>query len=89
MLGIGALPLIAVPHPLADNSPELIDAKAQGVAQEIEFALTGTPHDLKQRYADKFLHLAERRLAGGAVCVDEVCAIDPVASTATSNAEVS
>ena len=88
MLGIDALPLIAIPHPLADNSQELIEAKVQGVVQEIEFALTGAQEDLNHRYAGKFLHLAERRLTGGAVCVDEVCAIDPAASISAPNEEV-
>ena len=79
VLGIGALPLIGVPHPLADNARTLVTAKARGIVEEIECALTATSEALQARYINKFLHLAERRLERGAICVDEVCALDPVA----------
>ena len=41
-------------------------------------ALRDSVEVLGQRYASRFVTLTERRLAGGAVCVDEVCAFDPV-----------
>lgn len=77
VLGIGALPLVAVPHPLAGNGGELVRAKARAVAAEIAAALTGSAEALAERYRARFTRLTERRLAGGAVCVDEVCAVDP------------
>lgn len=76
VLGIESLPLIAIPHPLADNAQALVDAKAQAIVPELALALTAPTGELVQRYADKFLHLAERRLEGGAICIDEVCAVD-------------
>ena len=80
MLGLGRLPLIPVPHPLADNGEDLVKAKARAIADEVAFALTASPEALAERYAGRFLALTERRLAGGAVCVDEVCAVDPAVS---------
>ena len=77
VLGIESLPLIAIPHPLADNAQALVDAKAQAIAQELALALTASTSEIVQRYSNKFLHLAERRLEGGAICIDEVCAVDP------------
>ena len=77
MLGLPALPLIALPHPLAGNDAALVRAKAQVIADEIERALIESPGLLEQRYLNQFQTLTERRLTGGAVCVDTVCAIDP------------
>lgn len=82
---MGGLPLIAIPHPLADNESNLVNAKAKGIAAEIHEALTTNANDLAQRYAAQFLHLAERRLEGGAVCIDEVCAVDPAVPNKSAN----
>ncbi|MEQ8234426.1 MAG: hypothetical protein RLW61_09765 [Gammaproteobacteria bacterium] len=76
MLGLAALPLIAVPHPLAGNDAALVIAKARGVAAEVAFALTAGVAVLGARYENRFHALTERRLTGGAVCVDDVCAVD-------------
>ena len=77
VLGLAALPLVAVPHPLAGNDAGLVAAKARGVAAEVTFALCAGPAELAARYAGQFVALSERRLSGGAVCVDDVCAVDP------------
>ena len=77
VLGLAALPLVAVPHPLAGNDAGLVAAKARGIAAEVVFALCAGPAELEARYTGQFATLTERRLDGGAVCVDEVCAIDP------------
>ena len=78
VLGMPGLPLVAIPHPLAGNPGALVGAKARAVAAEIEDVLTAPADRLAARYRDRFLTLAERRLDGGAVCVDDTCAIDPV-----------
>ena len=78
MLGMGTLPLIAVPHPLAGNDQALVNAKGSAISDEVVDALTGSQEAIRARYESKFLALTERRLEGGAVCIDEVCRIDPV-----------
>ena len=77
VLGQRALPLIPIPHPLAGNDSELVGAKAHAIADEVASALTDPVEAICARYENRFLSLTERRLDGGAVCVDEVCAIDP------------
>lgn len=77
VLGQGALPLVAIPHPLAGNESGLVRAKAQAIAGEVASALTDPVDTIAARYEGRFLTLTERRLEGGAVCVDEVCAFDP------------
>ena len=74
---MGALPLVAIPHPLAGNERDLVGAKARAIAEEVASALTDPVDSICARYAGRFLSLTERRLDSGAVCVDEVCAIDP------------
>ena len=46
-------------------------------------ALTASAADIAARYQDRFVHLTERRLDGGAVCLDEACAIDPATADAS------
>lgn len=77
VLGIGALPLIALPHPLAGNDRALVAAKAAALAPEVIAALTDSATTLAARYTDRFVTLTQRRLEGGAVCIDAVCAVDP------------
>ena len=77
MLGLGTLPLIPIPHPLAGNERALVRAKALAIVDEVLEALTASAETLHARHAGRFLALTEKRLAGGAVCVDEVCAYDP------------
>jgi hypothetical protein len=77
VLGIGALPLIALPHPLAGNDAALVAEKAAALADEVIAALTGSTATLTSHYAERFVTLTERRLAGGAVCIDPVCVVDP------------
>jgi hypothetical protein len=81
VLGLPGLPLIAIPHPLAGNSPALVQAKAAAIAAEVRAALLLSPAVLTTKYAAQFCQLTERRLAGGAVCVDTVCASDPTLTT--------
>lgn len=76
VLGAPGLPLIAVPHPLADNLPDLVEAKAKAIAEEVIAALTGAATAVADAHRHRFTRLTQRRLAGGAVCLDDVCAID-------------
>ncbi len=82
VLGLGNLPLIGIPHPLAGNGEVLVRAKARAIADETMAALTAMPAVLTARYAARYLGLTEKRLDGGAVCVDDVCAIDPALAEA-------
>lgn len=77
MLGLGALPLVPVPHPLAGNDAALVAAKARAIAAEVLAVLTTPAAQIAAEHAGRFLALTERRLERGAVCIDEVCAIDP------------
>jgi hypothetical protein len=76
VLGVGALPLLAVPHPLAGNDASLVQAKARAIAAEVLQALTADAQQLAARHRGRFVGLTERRLAGGAVCIDAACAFD-------------
>ena len=76
VLGMGALPLLAIPHPLAGNDGALVQAKARAIADEVLQALTDSPATLAARHSGRFLALTERRMAGGAVCIDEACVYD-------------
>lgn len=74
---MGALPLVAVPHPLAGNDAGLVRAKAAGVIETVVTALTDDADAVAAAHRGSFATLTERRLAAGAVCVDATCAIDP------------
>ena len=76
VLGLGGLPLVPVPHPLAGNHHDLVTAKARAVAGEVLDALTADSEALARRHRARFTRLTHRRLEQGAVCVDEACAID-------------
>jgi hypothetical protein len=76
VLGLAGLPLVPVPHPLAGNDPDLVAAKGRGVATEVLEALTADPAILAARHRARFTRLTQRRLERGAVCLDEVCALD-------------
>ena len=82
VLGLPALPLIPIPHPLAGTDTALVVAKAAGIATAVVDALTSDPATLAAREGARFRTLTERRLAGGAVCVDAVCALDPAVAGA-------
>lgn len=77
VLGMPGLPLIAIPHPLAGNEHGLVTAKAAAIAGEVRDALNAPVDEVTTRYRGRFTTLTERRLSDGAVCVDEVCALDP------------
>ena len=77
VLGMGSLPLVPIPHPLAGNESELVGAKARAIVSDVISALTDSVEALSTRYEGQFLSLTDRRLEGGAVCIDEVCVIDP------------
>lgn len=81
VLGMPGLPLVAVPHPLAGNDTALVAAKAAALADGVLEALTGDATGLAATHAARFTTLTERRLDGGAVCVDAVCAFDPAVGT--------
>ena len=76
MLGIDALPLFPIPHPLAGNLDALVAQKADGIVASIAIALTESSETLQRRFATQFTEPVERRLDGGAVCIDDVCALD-------------
>ena len=76
VLGMVGLPLVPVPHPLAGNKADLVAAKARGIVDDIVSLLTGDADDVAERQRITFTRLTQRRLARGAVCVDDVCAID-------------
>ena len=77
VLGQSALPLIPIPHPLAGNDRELVESKANAIADEVASVLIDSVEELGARYENRFLSLTERRLDGGVVCVDEVCTLEP------------
>lgn len=77
VFGMHALPLTAIPHPLAGNEAELVRRKAAAIAMAVVAALTDAPEALAARHAGRFLAPTERRLSGGVVCMDEACAFDP------------
>lgn len=77
VLGLGGLPLLPIPHPLAGNDRALVRAKAEAIAAEVLSALTDAPAALAMRHGGRFLALTERRMEGGAVCTDEACVYDP------------
>ena len=74
--GPGGLPLIAIPHPLADNGPSLVEAKASIIVGEIELALLSDAAEVSDRLRHRFGRLTERRLDRGALCLDDACALD-------------
>ncbi len=76
MLGAPGLPLIAIPHPLADNQPELVEAKAAAIVDEVFEALTGDADAVADANRTRFVRLTQRRLEGGELCLDDACAID-------------
>ena len=43
VLGMGGLPLLPIPHPLAGNDGALVRAKAEAIADEVLSALTDAP----------------------------------------------
>ena len=77
VLGLGGLPLLAIPHPLAGNDSALVRAKAEAIADEVLSALTDDAATLAARHGTRFLALTEKRLDGGAVCTDDACVYDP------------
>lgn len=75
--GMGGLPLAVVPHPLADNRPDEVRAKAEAVLAEVLQVLTGDARELDARYRPLYHRLAETRLSRRVACLDEVCVTDP------------
>ncbi len=84
VLGLGGLPLLAIPHPLAGNDAALVEAKARAIAAEVLATLTDDAERLAARHSGRFLALTEKRLDGGAVCTDDVCAYDPALGAGAS-----
>lgn len=76
VLGAPGLPLIPVPHPLADNGPDLVAAKGEAIAADVASALTGDAAEIAAAHRDRFRRLTQRRLDAGALCLDDACAID-------------
>jgi len=76
VLGYPGLPLVAIPHPLAGNLDDLVTAKARGIVDDIVHVLTSDATLLAARQRTLFTRLTQRRMEGGVVCTDDVCAID-------------
>lgn len=76
MLGFPGLPLVPIPHPLAGNLDDLVAAKARGIVDDIVHVLTIDATALAAQQRTRFTRLTQRRMEGGAVCTDDVCAID-------------
>jgi hypothetical protein len=74
--GMGGQPLVVVPHPVADNRPDEIARKAAGITDEVVAILTAPAAELAERYRDRFLKLADRRLERSGVCTEQVCILD-------------
>ena len=85
VLGAAGLPLVPIPHPLADNLPPLVAAKAGAIAAEVELLLTTDATLVAEGQRNRFRRLTQRRLTAGELCLDDACAIDlamaPVAAT--------
>jgi hypothetical protein len=67
---------VPIPHPLADNGPALVAAKALAIVDEVVAALTGDASDVAAAHRDRFQRLTQRRLQDGALCLDDACATD-------------
>lgn len=76
VLGTPGLPIVAIPHPLADNEADLVAAKGAAIVDEALAALTDDATVVSDRYRDTFTRLTQRRLEAGRLCLDEVCAVD-------------
>jgi hypothetical protein len=54
MLRLGQLPIATVPHPIADNEPDEVIAKATVVAREIVEILTTPVEPLGEVYRQRY-----------------------------------
>jgi hypothetical protein len=79
VLGLPGLALVPIPHPLADNDEALVSAKGKAIADEVAAALTDDADAVTERYRTTFARLTQRRLEAGRLCLDDTCAVDPVA----------
>ena len=52
---MGAIPIAAIPHPLAGNKPDEVQRKAEAVAEEVIAILTQPAEKLAQDYRGRFL----------------------------------
>ena len=84
--GMGGLPLAVIPHPIADNRPNEVRAKAERIADEIVAILTRDANDLDAKYRPLYQRLAETRLKRAATCVDDVCIADPTGAPVGTSA---
>jgi len=73
--GMPGLPLMTVPHPVADNTREQIRAKAALIADEVVRVLTTSAEQVAADYRERFQRLEEKRLPGGAACIDDTCVL--------------
>ena len=76
VLGSPGLPLIPIPNPLADNTKDLVEAKAAAIVDEVVQSLVGDAAAVAETHRDRFVQLTQRRLDGGELCLDDACAID-------------
>ena len=77
VLGFAGLPLIPLPHPLAGNHDDLVVAKARAVAAEVaRRARPPTPPTWPTGTGPASSASPSAASTGGAVCTDEVCAVD-------------
>jgi hypothetical protein len=52
---MGAIPIVTIPHPLADNGPEEVARKAQAIAREVVAVLTEPAEKLAYDYGSRFV----------------------------------
>jgi hypothetical protein len=58
---MGEIPIVTVPHPLADNGPEQVAEKARAVTKEIARVLTEPAEKLAYEYGRRFIKGPEER----------------------------
>lgn len=61
---------------MADNLAPLVAAKAEAIVAEVVANLVGDADTVAKANQDRFVRLTQRRLEGGALCLDDACAID-------------
>jgi len=62
-LGMGGIPIVVIPHPLAGNKPDEVKKKAAAIADEVIAILTQPAEKLAQEYRERFLKPAEKQIS--------------------------
>ena len=59
---MGGVPIAVIPHPLAGNTPQIVQDKAAAVVDEILAILTQPAEQLADAYRDRFLKPMEKKI---------------------------